>query len=1004
MFVDALLPWASGVISTMKNSISLRTQLAASMALLVLLQSLVLVASLFISQVFTMLDAESFRLFGNTVNTRVQAFNTQVGSLVGSMALHTEGLTNAINELAQQSGVDALEIYEQDEVYDVVALLSAQTIISLLEDNSISGAFFALNRSNSDKQNEMAHSAVYIRDSAPGSSVTERQYSLQTGPISVSQEYAITTGVSWDLDIVFDEQTPEIYDFYEKPMSAANEIQNAEIERYGYWSSPESLPGEDQQLIYYTMPLIGEDNVPYGILGVEISLAHFTQVYLPNVDLPYNNSFYAIAAVRNDELLLDWTIPSGPIAQVYLKQGQNLQLEDVRQEGFYSAELEGLGEMYCSTHELRMYSDNSPFVNESWSLVGFVPQDMLHESSSGVGMVVLASIVIITAVCFVAVFLVAYISTRKISGLSKYVSGLAPHRGIHFQKTGMREIDELTSAVERLNESVINASETTSKILEMTLLPIGGFEVKNAEEYVVLTEYVHTLLGIEQTDKLTKGRWAEYLAQLTAEPSQEHENIYKYKQVNSDKQQWLRILQNKTATGTVGVVLDVTRDIEENIRLAQELDHDALTGLYNRTAFKRKAYRRMNKQPDKIGVMIFADLDNLKYINDTFGHDMGDKLIMGAGDMFGAFSAHGGVVARISGDEFAVYLHGFEDKQQAREVIEEQYRKNESVTIITPNGEHQRIRCSSGMAWYPDDSDDVSDLLKLSDFAMYEAKHKEKGTIFEYNEVSYKQSAYILENTEAINRLLDESLIRFAFQPIVCLKTGEIFAYEALMRPLLENFKSPMEILTVAAAQSKLSQLERTVFFTVLKTIDDNVKKFGSSKVFINSIPSQMLSEKDWKTLRRKYKHLFKNLVVEITEVENVTQQEMQHKVEYIQNMGMQIALDDFGSGYSNELRILSINMNIVKIDMGMINGIHDSPDKQKLVSNVVSFCHPKGIQLVAEGVEDEKDLAELVRLDVDYVQGYYTAKPSFDILPISEERKDEILRLNEGASREKQQ
>ena len=109
----------------------------------------------------------------------------------------------------------------------------------------------------------------------------------------------------------------------------------------------------------------------------------------------------------------------------------------------------------------------------------------------------------------------------------------------------------------------------------------------------------------------------------------------------------------------------------------------------------------------------------------------------------------------------------------------------------------------------------------------------------------------------------------------------------------------------------------------------------------------------------------------------------------------MKLALDDFGSGYSNELRILSMEPDIVKIDMGLIQGISHNQDKQKLVKNIISFAHSKGIELVAEGVEDQADLSWLVWADVDHVQGFYTGKPRFELSDIAYGVKNEILSLN---------
>lgn len=977
----------------MKKSYSLKTRLIISMALLVLVQSLALTLALSFSQVFVMLDAEAFRLFNNTTSARTVTFDTHVGSLVSNMAEATNSLNTSLTDMAKKSNVPAKHIATDNLLYSQAVLDAAEVLIEILYENSVTGAFFVLNSSNANPQDPNAHSSVYIRNSTPGEyNASNSSLLLEVGPIALSSEYQVTTSISWDLDVRFS-QDPEQSAFFYKPFLAAEQIKRAEIERYGYWSAPGSILDNNQQAVYYTMPLIDQDGNAYGILGIEISLVHFTQEYLPNIDLPYQNSFYAIAAMSGDNSPIDWFIPSGPLAQVYLQSDTQLEFSPLASTDLHTTQLEGLGPMYCSIQPVTIYSRNSPFIHENWSLIGFVSQASLHESSSSVRNTLVISIVITTALAFAAIFFLVYLSTRKISGLSAYVNSLSPTQDIHFQRTGLREIDELTSAVEKLNQNVINASKTTSRILELSLLPIGGFEVSTQTHMVNPTEFICRLLEIPAGTTLTIPQWEEHFQNLTAQPFEEYENVYKYQDVDGYPL-WLRILTTATDSGIIGVVLDVTKDIEERMRMAHELDYDTLTQLYNRRAFRREAELKIEAQPEKIGAMIFADLDNLKYINDTFGHDIGDRLIIRAGEMFRQFSSIGGVVARFSGDEYAIYLHGFDSQEEARTLIHHQFKVNETYSLTTPDGSAHRVRCSSGIAWYPQDSTSISDLLRLSDFAMYEAKNTRKGTIFEFSNDSYKKNAYLFENREAIYRLLDDALIRFAFQPIVDLRTGEIFAYEALMRPMLEDFKSPLEVLNMAAAQSKLGQLERLVMMTAMQAIFEREKEFGHAKVFINSIPSQVLSSEDHMLLKRRYEGIFNRVVIEITEAENDSPQQLESKVNFFRECGMQLAIDDFGSGYSNEIRILSMQPNIVKIDIGMIQGIHENVDKQQLVSNIISFCHPKGIKLIAEGVEDIADLAELIRLDMDYVQGYFTGRPAFEIGDISDGVKKQILEL----------
>ncbi|KNZ41734.1 bifunctional diguanylate cyclase/phosphodiesterase [Acetobacterium bakii] len=980
----------------MKKTWTLRRQLNILLALIVIFQSLALISALWVSRVYFMLDAEAVRLLSNTTETRAQTFDSSVGLLIGNMAEETRQLNSELNLLAKKNLNSPESLYLDDDLYNQTALMASDTLVSILKQNRVTGAYFILNGSNANKEDSTAHSAVYIRNSTPDVS-DSTNYLLEIGPTAVSKEYLMATSIRWNLDMRSDKEG-DYFDFYEKPIWASTEFKGSEIERFGYWSTPKDILNDNQQVVCYTMPVLDANGKGYGVIGIEIAIPYFAQHYLPNSDLLYHNSFYVIAGMEDNALDLDWFIPSGVLAKTYLKSDKPLQLKEVKEEGIFETELDDLGSMYSSVRELKVYSENSPFADQNWTLACFVPSDILTENSASVREKVFYSIALTTALAFSAVFILVYFFTRKISRLSKYVRNLSPYDKIHFKPTGMREIDDLTAAVQLLNQSLMNVSKTTSKILELSLLPIGGYEVLFDNKHIILTDFLYWLLHIDQGNLISKEDWELLHNKLTQYPMKDHDDIYEYYDEYAEKQLWLRILEAKQPNGVVGVVLDVTADIEENRRLANELDYDALTHLFSNTALKREANRKIEEKPDKIGAMIFIDLDNLKYINDNFGHDVGDRLIIRASEIFRYFEQFKGIISRISGDEFAIYLHGYEDQETLRKIIKNLYNYSESFSLDTPDGYSKRIRFSSGVAWYPQDASNVTALLKLSDFAMYEAKNKEKGRLFEFNQEYYQQMSYLLENRDAINRLLDEQLIRFAFQPIVDLKTGENIGYEALMRPLLDDFKNPMEILTVAAAQSKLAQLERMVILKAYQTIEEHSQSIGDRKIFINSIPSQRLSEEDHLMLEKCYSQIFKNIVIEVTEEENNNSNSMNEKVKFIRKSGIQIAVDDFGSGYSNEVRILSLMPDIIKIDMALIQGIHSNADKQNLVANLVEFCHKKGIKVVAEGIEESMDLAAVVQMGVDYAQGFYIGRPLFEFSKDNARLKKEILDLQKSS------
>lgn len=967
------------------------------MALVVVFQSLAFLLSISLSQAYPMLDAEAFRLLSSTTASRKQELDRSIVRLTKTVEMASRELSDELVEVAESYGIEPQVIYRDDAANAETAQLSGDYAMALIRNSNITGAYVILNGSSLDPGDWTSHAAVYIRSSNPESgTLAEDSCSLEVGHMDVAIEQEIPISDNWKAELRFDPEVPDDGNIYQKPVWAAARYSGTVPGRYGYWTEPYDVLGDGKNVVNYSVPLLDKAGKSYGVIGIELSVAHIAKSYLPQPDLTHADSFYALTTRKEDALEFDWYIPGSFRAQIYLEQGKEVVMDPVDESSsLYETRLEGVGDVYCTVLPLTTYKPNSPFADQQWVLINFVPRSSIHENSQHMRGHLTISIILTGIVAFSAIFLVAFLFTRRISRLSDYVNHLSPHDDIHFERTGLEEIDDLSAAVERLSQSVMNAGKTTSKILDLTLLPVGGFEIPQDGKYVILTKMVYELLQLDPGTPVTGEQWCRYYEQLTRDHLPEEENTYQYEDRKTGAHRFLRILETETSTGIVGAIVDVTKEVQERRRLARELDYDGLTRLYNRNAFKREVSWKIKENPDQIGVMIFCDLDNLKYINDTFGHDMGDRLIIRASELFREFSLQGGVVARISGDEFATYLHGFSSQAEARRIVENQFRHNEAFRIEMPDGDSARPRFSTGMAWYPDDADHVKDLLRLADFAMYEAKNRDKGSVQEFDQASYQRSAYLLENREAINRLLDDCLIRFAFQPIVSLRTGEIYGYEALMRPLLEKFKSPGEVLAVASAQSKLAQLERMIIFMGYQTIREQLPALKGRKLFLNSIPSQMLREEDLRLLEELYSDLFPHVVMEVTEAENNTPQLICDKSSYLHQHHVLIALDDYGSGYSNEIRILGIQPDMVKVDIEMIRGIHQNHDKQTLVSNLIHFCHEKGITVIAEGVETAEELAELVHLKADYVQGFYLGKPCFTFEEIPTERQKEILELN---------
>ena len=437
----------------------------------------------------------------------------------------------------------------------------------------------------------------------------------------------------------------------------------------------------------------------------------------------------------------------------------------------------------------------------------------------------------------------------------------------------------------------------------------------------------------------------------------------------------------------VGLAEDMTTTVLEQQRIEHERDYDTLTGLYRRRAFDR-ACDALFQQPEKLGcaALLMMDLDNLKQINDTYGHDWGDQYIRQTGQCFAANTPANTICSRLSGDEFLIFFYGYQDQAQLRAQLELLSAALQRSVSILPNGKQLHISISGGIAWYPTDGHDLLTLKKYADFAMYQVKHSHKGRKCDFDIGSYHQEAYAAQTQQDFERLLQEELVSYHFQPIYSARSGRVAAYEALMRVDLPTLHSPAQVMQLAHETGRLYEIERiTVFHSseIFQRLQAQGLLQSDALLFINSIANVSLTVEDVEEYAQRYPELLKRLVVEITEQEDLDRACLERK-RNVPGFSGSFALDDYGSGYSNELNLLELSPRYIKIDISIVRGIDTDRDKQQIVSNIVAYAHARSMQLIAEGIETEAQLRTVIGLGVDLLQGYYLSRPAAVPAPIA--------------------
>ena len=245
-------------------------------------------------------------------------------------------------------------------------------------------------------------------------------------------------------------------------------------------------------------------------------------------------------------------------------------------------------------------------------------------------------------------------------------------------------------------------------------------------------------------------------------------------------------------------------------------------------------------------------------------------------------------------------------------------------------------------------------------------------------------------------KILDENLFDYHFQPIVSAKDGSIYAYEALMRPRVEPFISPLDVLKCAEHLDRLYDVEKATFLNVLSRANEESDKFDQRKIFVNSIPGANLSLEDSMAILEELKKLGGKVVVELTEQAEASDDELNAMKKNFIGMGVETAVDDYGTGYSNIVNLLRYMPNYVKIDRMLLSNIQNNPQKVHFVKDIVAFAKENKFKVLAEGVETKEELETVIRLGVDLIQGYYTSRPKADIIDnIEEEIQTQIIQFN---------
>jgi diguanylate cyclase (GGDEF)-like protein len=442
-------------------------------------------------------------------------------------------------------------------------------------------------------------------------------------------------------------------------------------------------------------------------------------------------------------------------------------------------------------------------------------------------------------------------------------------------------------------------------------------------------------------------------------------------------------------------IIDVTDRTEEALILKNRLRFNPLTGFINRDYLNKEMMDLIKKYPKHQGVLAFIDIEEFKKINNRYGHSFGDKVIKAFAEAIESRVNQVGkkfdvVLSHKAGDEFIVYAHATRPtpitKQEVIDLV-----GNTTLNLWVEDYEVQ-IQMNVGISIYGQDTHEVKQLIEFGDYAIHQAKKDLMSHVKFHNISSYETE----KNKKGLLSLLGEIIETrdwyHVYQPILDFQTASYIGYEALARP---NKVSISELLDLAYEVGVFKKLELALY---LSALEDFASRGETNRyVSINEGPYDIFNGN--KSILDHINTIIHNanikIVVEITEYAKMDLEEVQFKMNRLRAYNSEIAIDDFGSGYSNELALLALNPTYIKIDRGLIENIDQDERKQLLVSNIVRYAGNQ-IFVIAEGVETKEEFEKVIELGIDGAQGYYIQRPDRDLTDIRPELKEEVRHIQE--------
>jgi len=450
------------------------------------------------------------------------------------------------------------------------------------------------------------------------------------------------------------------------------------------------------------------------------------------------------------------------------------------------------------------------------------------------------------------------------------------------------------------------------------------------------------------------------------------------------------------------IIRDVSNRKEYERQIYHLAYHDSLTNLPNRRSILSELRLKLieERNSDTKIAILYIDIDNFKLINDQWGHDYGDLVLVEVTKKLKSCLRSTDVVARLGGDEFIILLNKIKDRNEIESIIQRIIAVFQTPTQIYQIS--MMLSCSIGVAIFPDHGKDYSSLLKKADEALYYVKNHGKGNYFIYSNEIESQSLERRLFENALRIALETNQFYLVYQPKMNFETKEIYGMEALVRwqhPDL-GLINPGKFIPVAESTGLIVPIGEWILRESLRQLKEWLDSGMPPLVISVNVSVKQLDDPNFVTIVKEALNDYKVdpalIELELTESIFADIKDISPTLERLKELGIQISIDDFGTGYSSLSYLKYLPVSTVKVDSSFIKDIHTNQESKAIVKAVLLMAKSKGLEVIAEGVENKEQIKNLQTSGCKLGQGYYISKPlnSIDFIQFIKEweEKKELI------------